>query len=259
MKSLSMASGFSFDRFKQVIRRFLILNKKSYALAFCGVLFGLIAFWLFLMLVASDIPPQGIESIPFALGVMIYFIGGAFLSSAIFNELQSSGSASHFLTLPATTLEKLFAAWTVSYVFYTAASFIVLGLLLIFTSFATSVIFGVENPGSLGLQMADPINFALTYMIFNSIFLLGAVYFRGKNFLKTALSIVLTAFITFSLFILIINITGLTSFEVTFSSFLFFTSQNRLLVLLSQLLTYVPISGLFILVGYFQLKNRQVA
>ena len=257
MKTLSMAPGFAFDRFKQVTTRFLIINKKSYSLAFGGVIIGLYALWLFLVTFTGG---SGYESTKFifAASVMIYHFGGPFLTSAIFSDLQSKNSASQMLTLPATSTEKLCSAWTVSYLMFTLASFLAILLILALTAVSADILLGDMSAGTVDVQVHDFITFAMTYLVYNSIFLLGSVYFRGKNFLKTVLAIVLFVFGFGVIAIAILNMTGVGSSQLSLSPPLFFFSNNPFLVLLSHLLTYVPIAALFLFFSYRSLKNREV-
>ena len=46
-----MTSGFSFERFLQVTRRTLQMNKRTYILGFGGTFIGLYALWLLVMLI----------------------------------------------------------------------------------------------------------------------------------------------------------------------------------------------------------------
>lgn len=250
-----MAPGFVFDRFKQVTTRFLIINKKSYSLAFGGVIIGLYAFWLFLLTFSGQ-PVNDNTQLVFAAGILIYHIGGPFLTSAIFSDLQSTNSASQMLTLPATTAEKLWSAWTVSYLMFTLASFLAVALILALTAISADILLGDMSAGTVELSVEDIITFAMTYLVYNSIFLLGSVYFRGKNFLKTVLSIVLFVFGFGVIMLAILNLTGAGSLKL--SPALFFFSDNPLLVLLSHVITYVPVAALFLFFSYRSLKNRQV-
>jgi hypothetical protein len=252
-----MSPGFSFDRFKQVTYRFLVLNKKSYSIAFGGALIGLYAFWLFQLTFDNQNVKESTQLI-FVMGVMLYQIGGLILTSAIFNELQLKESASQILTLPATSAEKLCSAWVVSYLLFTILAFITIALVLGLTTISAGLILEDSSLGMVDSNFNDFTNFALTYLVFNSIFLLGAVYFKGKNFLKTGACIVLFTFGFTVLIITIANLIAIENFSMNLSSFLFFSSGTPALVLLSQLIVDIPIATLFIILSYYRLKNRQV-
>jgi hypothetical protein len=96
-------------------------------------------------------------------------------------------------------------------------------------------------------------------MFYHSVFLLGAIYFRKNNFLKTLL-VIITFFI--GLFF-IIAIAGLIlSFMMFTESFSFEYQLIETAAIWQSFLTYligIFLIALFLLSGYLQLKNKQVA
>lgn len=253
-----MTQGFSFARFKQVTYRLLVINKKRYALGIGGTLIGLYAFWL-LIGISNAQPNLRVSSTAIlAFGTLIYQIGGYVLTASIFSELQSPGSASQFLTLPATTGEKLLSGWMISYVLYTATSFAGLTLLLILMRFSGNLFFGAEIQNMFRLTEIYLNNVVLVYLVFNSVFLLGAAYFKGNNFLKTAFSILL--FFAFSGFLVIIItfLMGPNNIAFTIAPLSLLNTDNELLKILFQLSYTVPLTALFLTFSYLRLKNRQV-
>lgn len=262
MKSLPMTQGFSFERFKQVTYRLLVINKKTYGFGIGGTLIGLYAFWLLMGILGSQQTLQQNSTIVLAFGTVIYQIGGYVLTASIFSELQSSGSASQFLTLPAKTGEKLLSGWVISYVLYTVVAFLGLSLLILVMSFTGNLLFDGELQSLSDLTKIYLNNVVLIYLAFNSIFLLGAAYFKGKNFLKTAFSIFLFfVFIGILMIILsnvISNFAGPIMFNWSVYPFAPFESSGMFKKLFLQLLYILPLTLLFLTFSYFRLKNRQV-
>lgn len=263
MKSLPMTSGFSFQRFKWVTYRLLIINKKRYAFGIGGTLIGLYAFWLLMGIFGSQQTLQENSTIVLAFGTVIYQIGGYVLTASVFGELQSPGSASQFLTLPATSGEKLFSGWVISYVLYTLVAFLGLSLLIIVMSFTGNLLFGGEFQNLSGLTEIYLNNVVLVYLVFNSIFLLGATYFKGNNFLKTAFSVFLFFVFMGILMIILSNVVSHFAGPVQFSwsvyPLSFFENSGVFKQLFLQLLYVLPLTLLFLSFSYLRLKNRQVA
>lgn len=259
MKSLPMTSGFSFERFKQVTRRILVINQKTYALGIGGTLVGLYALWLLMMIFSSQSDSLKNSLTILALGTTIYHIAGYILTASIFNELHSVGSASQFLTLPATSGEKLSSAWIISFVLYTIVAIIGLSLLLFVIVLTGNIFFGLEFQSIFELINAYVNDISLTYLLFNSIFLLGAVYFRGNNFLKTAFSVLLFSMFVGFLAIVTLNFIESSNVWFTVAPLSLIDTDNKMLQILFQMLYTLPLTALFLTFSYIRLKNRQVA
>lgn len=179
----------------------------------------------------------------FSTTAMIMTYGGYAFSSTMFNELNSAGSASQFLTLPASTLEKLTAAWLVSYVAYTAVGMAALYIL--------SLIVGV-NVSSMSTFTS--LSGFYIYTILQSVFLFGAIYFKANNFLST-----LVAMLVFAIGLSLISIT-LNSFIPNIAPLLFSVSSYfSVETPIGGIVNTVIISLVFLGFAYLRLKNRQIA
>ncbi len=253
-----MTNGFTFERCKQVIRRTFEMNKRTYALGFGGAFVGLYSIWLLVMLFGFS--PEGSETSAMILGVgiLVYHVAGYVLTATIFSELQSPDSASQLLTLPATSGEKLFSSWVITFVLYTFVSFFVLTVLLLLMFVTGDFFIGQSVNLADSAAATDPLQNTLSYMLFNSVFMLGAVYFRGNNFLKTAFSILLFFLFLGIQGIILINLFGsgtMQSFTIRPPIFL----QNlEHAALWFQAIYTLPLTALFLVFSYFRLKNRQV-
>jgi type IV secretory pathway VirB3-like protein len=183
-------------------------------------------------------------------------IGGLFLTSAVFYELQSPDTAFLTLTLPATSFEKMASAWLITSVLYTIVSAVLyLALVLILHVFSMLYI-ASDVPFSLYQLSSNEVGQTLvSYFGYQSVFLLGAVVFRKNNFLKTLLSLII---FTAGLFILLgffFLIFGGSSLE---GSFTFQFSTNDLFTTLYPIFN-ILIVLVILTISYIRLKNKQVA
>lgn len=259
MKTLPMTSGFSFERFKQVLYRTLIFNKKQITLGSAGGIVGLPVFWFLMMIFDTDPVAQEKTEIMLSTGTVLYQIAGYIFTASIFSELHKNETASRSLTLPASTTEKLSAAWIVTYLIYTVGALSILTLVLLFSNISGQLFFNAD-PLNMGTLTDIYLNSVLLfYLLFNSVFLFGAVLFRQYNFLKTAFSIVL-------FFIGVVMISGIISFiygpiNLTFfyPAFMGLTSNSELNRIIFELIYNIPPTLFFLTLSFYRLKNRQVA
>ena len=262
MKSINQVSGFSKERFLQVVKRFWVLNQKKWLIGFAGG-FGILIL-IYLMNSYGRISNMGTSSSSYAgqavvgIGLTLYKFGGYFLTSGIFNELGRKSSASQMLTLPASTFEKFAAGWFLTYFLYTV---FVVGILYII-----SIILGV-NPTLMSFQVSVPVenmsnihflDTLLTFTAMHSVFFLGSIYFDGNNFLKTLLATVLF-YIGFGI-ITVIFVTvfygGVTTGMVSFSANWDFNPMN---LMMASVFVKIGVAILFLFLSYRQLQNRQIA
>lgn len=251
---------FNFYRFKLVVNRFFVLNRKNWSVGLLGAGGILFSIWMIPVVfgssnVASQIHFEMIE-VP---AMFLLALGGMVITSHIFHEIHSQSQAFRFLTLPATNFEKFAGAW-----FITSVAFLVVVLVAIFLlSVIIEIISAVNYSNWNNFKLFNPFQEGRfesygNYFLYHSIYLLGAIYFKKNNFLKTVLAIIL--------FILgAVTIIGITGF---FYSFVLSEPFSVDLNLIEQagrwgsILRYagnVIITALFLLFGYLQLKNKQVA
>lgn len=257
MSVLSSVNQFSFTRFQLVLKRYVALNQRTW-------LIGFLCIAAFLLLIAVlptisnifNVAEPGFIAIR-ELTISLYSLGGLILTSMIFNEIHTSTKAFQFLTLPSTTLEKLWAAWFTSSIVYTVVSMSSIVVLSILIELIKGVNTGIWDPFHIFNPFtSDVFSAILSFLFYQSIFLLGAVYFKKNNFIKTFLVIVV--FVLGVIFVL--NIALL----------IFGLSQNQEFFLNIQLdaqrwLTPVKyflgigFTLFFIWLSFLQLKNKQVA
>ncbi len=116
----------------------------------------------------------------------LLYLGGFIIASLAFREARVNGGGTFYLTLPASSLEKFASKLLATSVGYA------LGSLIYFTAVAAAseginrLIFGFGNhffnPFDLGVL--ESIGY---YLVFQSIFLLGSIWWRKLAFVKTVL------------------------------------------------------------------------
>lgn len=256
MKSITQISGFSIDRFLQVSRRFLLINRKKWAIGFAGAIGLLFVVWFAM----NTLGQHNVNSALFtlSLGLGLFQLGGYVITGNILNELNRTGSASQLFTLPASTFEKLFSAWFVTYLCYSFFGILILYLFYLLLGVGNTVFFDIRPDYTLNIFEAEIADHLRTYTVYHSIFLLGAAYFRKYNFLKTALSIILFFAGLAIIFILLFYVFG----GEFWNSILYAETILGIRVESAWMLKVVgsvAVTALFLVFAYLRLKNRQVA
>lgn len=251
-------SYFDINRLGHLLIRQLRMSSQALWIGFAAVA-GLVTFILSMTVIFGHEP----LSFNAFFGVIMpyFFAGGYVFTSTVFSELRTSHRGYLYLTLPASSLEKLTVSWLISSVLYVIASIAVLfivNLLLIVVSTGLSgchvPVFNLFDPRILKI-------FAI-YLVTQPIFLLGAIYFRRVNFLKTLLA----------LFVVGIVIAVYSSFMarlIVFHNFHSFNVgpdlpencknffENIFAPVVTNLFWYA-MGPFFLIVTYFRLKERQV-
>ena len=142
---------------------------------------------------AAGAAPGGVSG--FLLGFFrnMLFLGGFILTSMAFREVRQNGGGIFYFTLPGSLFEKLLAKLLLTSlgyalgcaVFFTAATAVSQLINVLLFGFGN----GVFNP-------LDPavLRMAALYLVTQSVFLLGSIWFRKLAFLKTVLWILLLGF-----------------------------------------------------------------
>ncbi len=112
------------------------------------------------------------------------FVGGLAYTSTLFNEMNSPQPKQFYLTTPSSHLEKFISKLLISTIGYTLLTMV----LFMVISFITTLL--IELRTGSNLEHFNPFSFEnigtiKSYLIIQSIFLLGAVSFRKISFLKT--------------------------------------------------------------------------
>lgn len=185
------------QRIIHFMQRDFFLNKSVViisAITLAAVLF------LFNLISSSNI--ESVNEFP-SVYYLILYVGGLWLASLSFRDFHDRKQIYTLLTLPCSTLEKFFGRW-----FLTSFGFAI-GLLAVYAvlywciAAFSAVIF--RQP----IILFNPLNpeiwkNILQFIILQSMFLLGAVYFKKHSLIKTILTMTLTS-ISVSLLIMMMT------------------------------------------------------
>lgn len=117
---------------------------------------------------------------------LVLFVGGFVFTSSAFNELNHARARAFYLSLPASTAEKFFAKLLLTGPAWAIACLLVYFLFSATVSGLTGLVFGT------GYELFNPLTASAwtnmgVYLIFQSVFLTGAIWFRKNAFSKTVL------------------------------------------------------------------------
>jgi hypothetical protein len=206
-----MNQSFNFSRWRKLVSGHWVENRKRYLLAILAI-GGLLAAWYSFMLVMDKHNPMNISTQFLTYHCGLYFVGCLYASS-LFSELSNRAEGIHYLSVPASHLEKLLCA-------------LFFGVFLFFVAF-TLVYYIVDIPmvhvanrinaqegfkqriGSFWSRPDEIFNafsgkiamgldirydqFILVYLAIQSAFILGSVYFTRYAFIKTIVAVLLFA------------------------------------------------------------------
>ena len=250
-------SFFDLNRLKNLLIRQISVNYRTWLIA-TGAITGFVMFVGTLNLI-FDVENLDAESI-FGFVLPVFFIGGFIFTSMIFSELHSPHRGYLYLMLPASALEKLVSAWLVTSVLYVLFASCIIWLINLYFIFIAEV-FTTKYVELVNLFSFDILKIFGIYMVFQSIFFLGAVYFRKINFLKTILSgFVFVVIITVYSGLLSKLLFGSASFDNKTAldiSSMNYTAEH-VLKPLAEYLFWFALAPFFLIVSYFRLKERQV-
>jgi len=196
-----MNQFFDFKRFSLLVLKHWADNKKRYTLSLLAYV-GLLTTWFLFGLIIEGIPDG--EGLPEDVQIPTFFFSlfavGTFYASQYFSDLGSRHKGSHFLLVPASSFEKLVCS-----LFFTAILFPILLIAcfylvdVVMVTLANSFsgnsgnggkstvanIFGVEL---IRFNPKQAIYLLLFFFSVQSLFLLGSVYFKKYNFIKTVIT-----------------------------------------------------------------------
>ncbi|MBN2601633.1 MAG: hypothetical protein JXR87_06545 [Candidatus Marinimicrobia bacterium] len=176
---------FNFKRFLLLLRNDLLRNYRTLLIGAGTVA----AIYFIITLVPMIFSHENIDH-DFNIGFFptVLYICGFLLSATIFSEIHLSQKNTAFFMLPATTFEKFTSRLlltTIGYVVISVAFYFILNMVSLFLS--TIILksgFPVFNPLAKDMLLAMAI-----YLISQSIFLFGSIYFKNHAFMKTGLSL----------------------------------------------------------------------
>lgn len=176
---------FSSRRFGLLLRNDAIAGYRS-LLVVSATLAGIVL----IIAIVSRGSASGNESFYLTWFTMMLLIWGPIVASRSFNELHDKTKNEAYLLLPASGVEK-----TIARLLF--ATVIFLGYLLVFT-ILTSVVVEAANSLLFGqhnrlFRPFDPMGWTLVghFVVIQSVYFLGAAWFRKSHFIKTTLAIVI--------------------------------------------------------------------
>jgi hypothetical protein len=174
-------------------RRVFLLLKRDFVHGYGGVLIAMAAVGGVMLLFSflSMLRGAGGEYYaPFYAGLL--FLGGFISTSSVFRELHQPGAGPFYLTLPGTLVEKLVSKLLVSSVGFAVATLLFVGGVSALSELINRAVFGA---GHTLFNPVAPRNLlaAATYLVVQSMFLLGSIWFRKVAFIKTVLAQIIIA------------------------------------------------------------------
>ena len=124
------------------------------------------------------------DQLYFTLFTNLLFIGGLIVTSMVFREMHRKETAQNYLLLPASNFEKFFSRLLISTVGFAAVTLVGLTLISYLSEGINTLIFKRHN------QIFNPFTKTVWmlmahYFVAQSVYFLGAAYFRKHNFIKT--------------------------------------------------------------------------
>jgi hypothetical protein len=142
---------------------------------------------------ATGMGPAGVS--PFLLGYFrnMLFLGGFILTSMAFREVRQNGGGIFYFTLPGSLFEKLLAKLLLTSLGYAVGCAVFFTAVTAVSQILTMVLFGSGNGV---FNPFDPVvlRMGALYLVTQSVFLLGSIWFRKLAFLKTVLWILIIGF-----------------------------------------------------------------
>lgn len=137
--------------------------------------------------------------------VLLLFIGGFWVSSLAFKDLHDKQKSYIFLTLPCSNFEKFFSKLLLTsagYILATLLGFYLLSLL----AAAVGLLLLKHGQPLFNPFHDDILLYIRDYIILQSVFLLGSIYFNGHAMTKTILSLacLALAFVLFTFLIVVL-------------------------------------------------------
>jgi hypothetical protein len=174
----------NFSRLGLLLRRQILSNGRSLLIAFGGVA----GFLLIVTLLVAYFDPSELNNLK-SLYFSAMFIGGFIMTSNMYAELHQIQRSYSYLTLPVSVSERLLSGWIISGIIFPAVSLLVIALIVLLSNLIMALL--VESAHFQSLFYEGSLQVIKIYMITQTVFLLGAVYFRKNNFLKTILALFL--------------------------------------------------------------------
>jgi len=250
-------SYFNFNRLYHLIRNELITQYRTLLIA-TGAIFGVL---LFLNIITINASRTWDFHKTFYL--IVLFFGGYTYTASVFKELHQYPKNYAFLTLPASIFEKFLTKFLTSSIGFIIVSVITYFLFSIIASIVTRLIFGSNFPIFNPFQN-NIITSIKVYLITQSVFLFGSVYFKSHNLLKTLLALFLISIVLSFYSVLLTRILFIWTYEnniifppIEFDIHTFESLGNQLAQIFSFIFHFL-LAPFFWVLTYLRLKETEV-
>ncbi len=192
MSSRNITDFFSIRRFGRLLLRELAHGYRGLLIAAAAAAGGVIVISAIGALAASaGGAPVGSVSGDGYFGFFqtLLFLGGFIVTSLAFREVWQNGSGLAYLMLPGSLFEKFVVKLVMTSVGFAAGTLVFMSAAAAASEALDRVLFGVGH-GFFNPVAPAALQAVVRYLVVQSFFLLGSIWFRKLAFVKTALSIV---------------------------------------------------------------------
>lgn len=238
---------FDINRLYLLLRKETFKNPRKLAvttIAVTGILFVLV------LLISSNGPVEGLHD---SLFTAVLIVGGFIYTSTVFDDLHDPTKSFSYLTLPASNLEKFLSKLFMTTVVFIAGTAIWYYLFSLVTNLVVYFLYDFQY-SSFNPFQKEVLEAVAIYVTTQSVFLLGAIYFRKYNLIQTVFCLFLMGILLAATFFSIGKmITG--NLQGSFDGDNIF--KGNLGEALKFIFTWV-MAPWFWLITYFRLKEREV-
>jgi hypothetical protein len=232
------------------------------------IVFGAVTAVIYIIsaIMAYNNAPSG--QLYFSLFTNLLFVGGFIVTSMIFKEMHKKETAQNYMLLPASNFEKFFSRLLISTIGYALITVIGITVISYLSEGVNSLIFKRHN------VIFNPFTemvwkLMAHYLVAQSIFFLGAVFFRKYHFIKTinvifliqlSLSIIAGIFIRiifFDYFDGFFNLNEI-NFQIQWDALKINPELIKRLITTGKILYWLVPAPLFWTISYFRLKEAEV-
>jgi hypothetical protein len=176
-------------------KRFFLIMKRDVLTHYRTVLVSFLAvggFALFASTVSMFNRSQGNFHLIFYL--LTLFVSGFIFTSRVFREIYTPVKSYTYVTLPGSQLEKYVERWFLSSIGYVLGTFAAYYVIVLASAGLNQLIFGYSH-GFLNPAQKPFLIGASVFLVLQSLFFAGAVYFKKHPLIKTLLMVALAAFV----------------------------------------------------------------
>ena len=261
--TMNITNIFSPGRLLHLLKRDILSNINSTLIAL-GAVTAVIYF--ISAISAYNNAPSG--QLYFTLFTNFLFAGGLIVTSMIFKEMHKKETAQNYLLLPASNFEKFFSRLLISTIGFALITLVGVTVISYLSEGVNLLIFKrhnvIFNPFSKTVWML-----MAHYMVAQSIFFLGSVFFRKYHFIKTinvifliqlSLSIITVLFARIIFFDFFEGFFGLneTSFQIQWDALKINPDTIKVLFTTGKIIYWLVPAPLFWTISYFRLKEAEV-